>query len=289
MKYFKYSTIVLCLFSFQLLPAQTPEELKSWLPAIEGWNLSDETEVFDPENLFDRINGAAPLFIENNFREMTSVDYKKGDDYITLQAYRHATPEDAFGMYASERSTELAYLPGIGGEAQGDAENLFFFAGNIYVKMSSHSETDVKQILPVIARELSAKIDPQAGYPPILKIFPQKDKQPCSETYVTSSYIGHEFLQSVYTATYNAGGKTFQLFIVDAGSSESAQKVLTQYFAFTAQPAESIKEGELLIKDRYNGDIPAIWKDAYIIGIYCENGDAIPDANTLLKEVSGKL
>jgi hypothetical protein len=80
----------------------------------------------------------------NNFREMTSVDYKKGDDYITIQAYRHATPEDAFGMYASERSAELTYLPRVGGEAQGDDENLFFFAGTIYVKTSSHSETEVK-------------------------------------------------------------------------------------------------------------------------------------------------
>ena len=68
-------------------------------------------EVFNPDNLFDRINGAAPLFIENNFREMTSMEYKKGSEYITIQAYRHATPEDAFGMYAAERSSDLAYLP----------------------------------------------------------------------------------------------------------------------------------------------------------------------------------
>jgi hypothetical protein len=289
MKHFKYSTVALLLFSFQILPAQTPEELKSWLPAVAGWNLSEEAEVFNPENLFDRINGAAPLFIENNFREMTSIDYKKGDDYITIQAYRHATPEDAFGMYASERSTELTYLSGIGGEAQGDDENLFFFAGNIYVKMSSHSDTEVKQILPAIARGLASKIDPQAGYPAILKIFPQKDKQPYSETYITSSYIGHEFLKSVYTAKYETGGKTFQLFVVDAQSGEKAKEILTAYLTFTGQPLDLVKEGEILIKDRYNGEIPAIWKGSHIIGIYSENGDTITHANALLKEVSGKL
>jgi hypothetical protein len=96
------------LFSVFKLSAQTSEQLKSWLPNVDGWELFPETEVFNPDNLFDRINGAAPLFIENNFREMTSMEYKKGDDYITIQAYRHASPEDAFGMYASERSTERA-------------------------------------------------------------------------------------------------------------------------------------------------------------------------------------
>ncbi|MDR1344222.1 MAG: hypothetical protein LBJ39_02600 [Tannerellaceae bacterium] len=286
----KYSyLIIVLLFSFHRLPAQTPAELKSWLPAVEGWSISGEPEVFNPDNLFDRINGAAPLFLENNFREMTSVDYKKGEDYLTIQAYRHATPEDAFGMYASERSTELTYLPGIGGEAQGDGENLFFFAGCIYVKMSSHSDTDVKEILPAIARGLASKIDPQAGYPAILKVFPSKDKKPYSETYITSSYIGHEFLKSVYTAIYEADGKTFQLFVIDARSSEGSKEALTAYLTFTGQPLDLVKEGDILVKDRYNGDIPVLWKGSHIVGIYSENGDTIANANTLLKEVSGKL
>lgn len=89
--------LLLFLLPAGLLSAQTPAELKSWLPAVDGWTVSDEVEVFGPDNLFDRINGAAPLFLENNFREMTSMEYKKGTDYITIQAYRHATPEDAFG------------------------------------------------------------------------------------------------------------------------------------------------------------------------------------------------
>jgi hypothetical protein len=291
MKYSKHPALVLILFlfAFQYLPAQTPAELRSWLPAVAGWNISGKVEVFNPENLFDRINGAAPLFLENNFREMTSVDYTKGDDYITIQAYRHATEEDAFGMYASERSTELTYLSGIGGEAQGDDENLFFFAGNIYVKMSSHSETDVKQILPVIARGLASKISPQAGYPAILKIFPQKDKQPYSEMYITSSYIGHEFLQSVYTARYETGGKVFQLFVVDARSDEKAREILTTYLRFTNQPLDLAAQGEILIRDRYNGEIPVIRKGSRIAGIYSESGDAIPQANALLKEVAARL
>lgn len=95
----RYINYLLLLFLLPVCPlkAQTPDELKSWLPAVTGWTISDEVEVFNPDNLFDRINGAAPLFIENNFREMTSMEYKKGADYITIQAYRHATPEDAFG------------------------------------------------------------------------------------------------------------------------------------------------------------------------------------------------
>jgi hypothetical protein len=288
MNYLKQA-IVICLFSVsaRMLPAQTPEQLKSWLVPVPGWNLPQEAEVFNPDNLYDRINGAAPLFLENNFREMTSLEYQKDGNYITIQAYRHATPEDAFGMYASERSTELTHFD-IGGEAQGDAKNLFFFAGDIYVKMWSNSSEDVEQILHTAGKGLADKIDPAAGCPAIVKIFPEKGKTPYSEAYITSGYIGHEFLKSVYVAGYEQSGQSFQLFVVDAKSKEGVRNVLTSYFTFTKQPL-TFEEGALLVKDKYNGDIPSIWKGRYLTGVYSENGEAVPGADVLLKELAGKL
>jgi len=272
----------------QSLPAQTPEQLKSYLVDVSGWTLSGETEVFDPDNLFDRINGAAPLFIENHFVEMTSLEYKKGDDYITIQAYRHATPEDAFGMYASERSDELAHFD-IGGEAQGDAKDLFFFAGCIYVKMWSNSSEEVENTLHAIGKGLADRIDADAAVPPVAKVFPAKGKLPWSETYITKGYIGHEFMQSVYVAKYeDADGQAFQLFVVDGQTKDGARKTLDSYFKFTGQQPVN-EEGSLVIKDKYNGDIPVVWTGQYLIGAYSENGETVANADERLREIAGKL
>lgn len=282
--------VIITLFAFfaQGNKAQTPEQLKSYLPTVQNWTIDNETEIFNPDNLFDRINGAAPLFIENNFREMTSMEYKKGDDYITIQAYRHATPEDAFGMYASERSSDLAFLP-IGGEAQGDDKNLYFFSGCIYVKMWTNSNDDIVESIHSIGKSLADKIDSNAGYPSIISLFPKEDKLPYSEAYVTSSYIGHEFLKSVYLAKYkNAEGEPFQLFVIDGKSKEGAKEVLNAYFTFTKQPAE-YQEGMLTIKDRYNGDIPALWKGQYIIGVYNENGESVAGATGYIEKLAKSL
>jgi hypothetical protein len=278
------------LFFIPALPAQTSGQLKSWLIPVSGWELPEEAEVFNPDNLFDRINGAAPLFLENNFREMTSLEYKRGADYITIQAYRHATPEDAFGMYTAERSTELAYFP-LGGEAQGDEKNLYFFAGCIYVKMwSNRSEDDVQPTLHVIGKGLADRIDPAASCPPIAKCFPAEGKIPHTEAYITSGYIGHEFLRGVYTANYESGGQSFQLFVVDGKSEEGAKKTLTSYFTFTQQPL-TFEEGALQIRDKYNGDLPVIWKGRYLVGARNENGETVQgaDALALLRELAGKV
>jgi len=285
MKYL-YTTILL-FFSLQTLVAQTPQELKSYLPEVAGWQVADKLEIFDSENLFDRINGAAPLFIENNFQEMTSMEYTKGDDYITIQAYRHGTPEDAFGMYASERSPELKFFP-VGGEAQGDDTSLFFFSGNVYVKMWSRSSEGVSDILQAIGKGLAEKIDSDASYPAIVNVFPKENKVANSEAYITSSYIGHEFLKGVYTVKYDKDGRAYQLFVVDAKTKDEAKGILDKYFTFTKQPLD-FTEGDLLIKDRYNGDMLAIWKGQYLISIFSENGDEIKDSVIILNELAEKL
>lgn len=283
MKYILCSLLLFCTVS---LTAQTSSELRSWLPQMDGWNISEKVEVFNPENLFDRINGAAPLYIENNFREMTSMEYIKGDDYITIQAYRHASPEDAFGMYASERSPDLKYFS-FGGESQGDEQNIFFYAGCMYVKMWTSAE-NIGAVLETIAKDFAGRIDPDAKYPAIIQAFPSEGKILHSEAYITSNYIGHEFLRSVYVVKYETDGQSYQTFVVDAKSVDNAREVLQKYFAFTKQ-TDSFQEGNLLIKDKYNGDIPIVWKGQYIIGVFSENGDKINNSGTLLTEIAKNL
>jgi hypothetical protein len=257
--------------------AQTSENLFNALPDIAGWKLSPEVEVFNRDNLYERINGAAPLFLENNFQEMTGMEYTQGDQYITIQAYRHATPEDAFGMYASERSTDMTFYPGIGGEAQGDGYGLYFFAGCIYVKMMASDETDaIHHSLLEIAQSMAKNIDPAAGYPPLFATFPKEGLIPHSAAYIAQNYIGHDFLKPVYIADYERDGKKFQVFLLDGKTAEGARKILSDYFRFTRQ-TDAFSEGNLLIKDRYNGNIPVVWKGNYILGAFDETGEDFPE------------
>ncbi len=273
--------MIACWITFLPASSQTPEQLKSWLPQIDGWTLSDKVEVFTPDNLFDRINGSAPLFLENNFREMTAMEYTNGDDYITIQAYRHGSPEDTFGMYASERSPEMNFFP-FGAEAQGDDTNIYFFAGNMYVKMWANGTGEMGDVMKKIADDFAKNIEPNPAYPVLIQKLPQEGKQPRSETYITSNYIGHNFLNGVYTANYELNGQSFQAFIIDAKTVEDARKMLSAYFDFTKQP-QDFEQGKLIINDRYNGNIPVFWNGQYIIGVFSESGKDIDGANEFLE------
>ena len=271
----------------QFVAAQTPAELKARLPQVAGWAIDETVELFDPDNLYDRINGAAPGFILFNFQELTVFVYHQngvGDNrpYITIQVYRHATREDAFGIYASERPSESNFIT-VGAEGYQEGSMLNFFADALYVKIESPSTDDeVVKTIQKIAQEFSRKINLQPVFPVQLQMFPEKNKISRSELYIPSGFLGHEFLNKAFVATYQIAGKKYQLFVMDAGSAEQAKATLTQYLQFTKQNMK-LREGRLTIKDRFNGDLECQWAGQYILGIV-NDSKAPVKADDVLKE-----
>ncbi|MDR0667941.1 MAG: hypothetical protein LBF90_04915 [Prevotellaceae bacterium] len=259
-------------------PAQTPGELHAALPAVAGWTIAPDVEVFNRDNLYERINGAAPLFFENNFEEMTSMVYTQGDDYITIQAYRHATPDDAFGMYASERSPEMTFFPDIGGEAQGDDYGLFFFAGSLYVKMAASNASEaIGRAFKEIAAGLARAMDADAAYPPLFKAFPKEGLLDHTQACIAQNYIGHAFLKPVYVADYHRQGLTFQAFVVVGETPDACRQILREYYRFAGRTDDPTPDANILIQDRYNGAVPLLWKGRYIVGAFNENAMDFPD------------
>ena len=272
--------------------AQTPAELKAKLPPIEGWTVIEDVEVYDPTNLYDKINGAAPGFMLFDFQELTVLEYNKnstGDDlppYISIQVYRHATSTDAFGVYASERPSETSFVT-TGTEGYQEGAMLNFFVDNLYVKIESpQTDDEVVKAVRQIAQEFGRKINEAPVFPEQLLYFPSDNKIAHSEIYIPSGFLGHEFLTNAFTAKYTVSDKKYQLFIIDAENTEQANAILTKYMQFTKQDLK-LQEGRLTIKDRFNGDLECQWKGRYIWGII-NDSNAPVNVEEVLKE-AGKM
>ena len=276
----------------QLTVAQTPTELKAKLPQVDGWMIDATVEVFDPDNLYDRINGAAPGYLLFDFKELTVFVYNQnGDDdnrtYITIQVYRHATVEDAFGIYASERPSESNFFA-IGAEGYQEGSMLNFFVGVLYVKMESPSTDDaVANVIRQMAQEFEKNLNLPFDFPRQLQGLPTEHMIPHSELYIPSGFLGHDFLNNAFTATYQMTEKKYQLFIIDAGSADHAKATLAKYLQFTKQNLR-LREGRLTIKDRFNGDLECQWKGQYIWGII-NDSNAPVKVDEILKEMDGRI
>jgi hypothetical protein len=276
----------------QYLAAQTTAELKAKLPQVSGWTVDQNIETFDANNLYERINGAAEGYLLFDFRELSVFVYNQSKGgaeapYITIQIYRHATPADAFGVYAAERPSETNFV-NIGAEGYQEGTMLNFLVDSLYVKMESPSSSgEVAETIGQIAGKLAQSINSKAQMPVALQSFPAENKVAHSEQYISKSFLGHEFLQHAFTSEYQVSGKKYSVFIIDAGTPDAAKNMLDSYYRFTGQ-ATPLREGKLTVEDRYNGNIRCQWKGRHVWGIL-NDSNAPVKVDGILKFIEGKL
>ena len=78
---------------FIILVSGTAVCQQSLFPEIPGWNVNVENEVYDANNLWDIIDGAADLFLEYSFIDLHTARYINADSVeVRVEVYRHNSP-----------------------------------------------------------------------------------------------------------------------------------------------------------------------------------------------------
>lgn len=83
---------------------------------IPGWTRTGPAETFNREGLYGYIDGGAEIVLPYGFRELSVSRYRPaggGDREITLEIYRMASGEDAFGLYATKLEGGETPVPGV--------------------------------------------------------------------------------------------------------------------------------------------------------------------------------
>ncbi len=96
--------------------AQDAASLMRGPDGIPGWARTGETQTFNREGLYGYIDGGAEIVLPYGFRELSVSRYRPaggGEKEITLEIYRMATGEDAFGLYATKLEGGEAPAPGV--------------------------------------------------------------------------------------------------------------------------------------------------------------------------------
>jgi hypothetical protein len=271
-KIIKYSIIVLCIYFTANLSAQTISKLTSFFPKSYGpWIYSDSVKVFNPENLYDYIDGGADSYLSYSFQELLVVNYNRADKkYITIEIYEHQSPLLAFGIYAQERPTKDRFLK-IGAQGYQEDGILNFLCSKYYVKISSHDETpETAASMSKMALDLASKLDAKAELPESLNYLPAEGKIENSENLINTNFLGYDFFSSTLVATYKKGDKTFKIFVIPLNSDEEAKQIMLKYMQATKSPFVG-KEGIYDVNDPHNGEIKLEWKGNFIWGILNQN------------------
>ena len=245
----------------------SPAKNSLTFPTLPKWKLLTNFPVYTTENLWNYINGAATVYLAYGFTSLRMAEYTKGKNSITVEIYHHKDAYNAFGIYSSERSPGYNFID-VGAQGYLEGSVLNFFAAEYYVKIHSNSEKQPELIaMKEIAENISQQISPQPDFPDIIHRFPADGKVPNSEKYISQNYLGHGFLSGVFTADYKKTEDNYTMFILEKSSKQECLELLTAYFEFTGQNPTEIKEGKLIIRDKYNRDIYLLWEGNMMIGV----------------------
>jgi Family of unknown function (DUF6599) len=235
-------------------------------PNYKGWTLNTDFQIYNPNDLWDYINGGAENFVIYDFVELHIGEYTKGKESIKVELYRHSNFDNAFGIYSSERYADYTFGD-YGTQGYRQADILNFLHRDFYIKMyaSSQSKKVINAMID-IAGLVQNSLGEKVAFPEMLNRFPKENRLENAEVYIAKSFMGHNFLNKVFVVKYKDGNKSYELFSLKKDSAQECQKFLNEYMAFTSDNLDTSKEGEFLFKDPYNGDVLILWKGNVLAG-----------------------
>jgi hypothetical protein len=233
--------------------------------------------VYNSDSLYQYIDGGADIYLLYDFKTLLHQDFKSGAAELTTDIYEMSTPEDAFGIYASERSPSYKFIA-MGAEGYRDKGILNFFADRYYVKLSA-SGANADALLDQFARLLAGRIGGSHTLPPLLNRLPREHRVLHSEQYVKKDPLGHAFLAPAYVVTYAQGKQESKLVVSVAKDAQAAKARAEQLAKHFRQSGESISAPELgdngiRGKNSFEGRVIARTHGRYLIALFnpAENG-----------------
>lgn len=220
-------------------------------PEVPGLEKEGAARSYDPDSLFEYINGDAFSYINLGFQEVAVQHYATGGERVlTVDLYRHSNENTGFGIYSHERPADAAPLA-IGTEGYLRDEGLNFFKGPYYVKLKGEvGESQLKSVAAKVAAALAG----EARMPVTAAAFPTEGMRPNSLRYIAEGFMGHSFLNSAFVAEYEAGETPLQVFIIVAADEAAAENMLQSYLALVERKggARTLENGTYRFKDPYH-------------------------------------
>jgi len=251
-------------------PATAQNKFESFLSQpLPGRSIPrDPPSLYQPDTLYQYIDGGADIYLLYEFRSLLHQDFKSGDADLTADIYDMGKPEDAFGVYASERSPGYKFMP-IGVEGYRSDGIVNFLQDHYYVKLSG-SGPNARVLLDQFALTLSGRIGGSRTLPALLGKLPLENRVKHSEQYVRKDPLGHAFLAPAYVVTYAWGQKQSKVLISvanDVAGAKTRLQQLAQHFRESGEcvAAPDLGEGGMRAKNGFEGRVIARAQGRYVI------------------------
>ncbi|MBN1511020.1 MAG: hypothetical protein JXB13_03320 [Phycisphaerae bacterium] len=283
-------------------PSLTEAKEDSLLPAIDlaGWGEAMGLRVYTPEDLWEKIDGRADLYLAFHMVRMVFGTYSDSRDpgnYIDVYWYDMGTPDNAFGIYRAEMSSEPRSVD-VGREGYATPGGVFFWKGGSYVRVEASDGSQELADVALAAARAVAQVVPDADRRLWADdLLPEENRVAGSFGYEATDAFSLGFLDDVFRAEYQAGDATYTTFVHRAKDEVAARATFDAYAAFFQEHGQLFKrqtrEGFDLVVGEVGGVVDAVVVVKNYLGGVSGTGDAalaeekvVAFAQTLVSEAN---
>ena len=193
-------------------------------PAIDGWSQTGEVRVFDSDNLWEYINGAAELFVAYDVQTCETADLSSGDVVVALDLYEMGTPLNAFGILSRERAGDRVIVSGATDAMVSAPYLALLVKGSTYAKVNVLEGELTAETGRAMLEALASELPGDAVLPAEFDLLPVDGKVAGSEGFQREGYLGLTELADCIHAEYAGdGGETWEGFAMLAHDRPSAE------------------------------------------------------------------
>ena len=194
--------------------------------ALAGLKPMSDTEFYNSDNLFEKIDGRAPAYQNYNVQQLRCRTFNvvaAAGSFVDVYEYRFDSPVDAFGMFALERDPKgapLDFAPdGYSGEM-----GYFFRQGAVYVQIiASDVNPETLALTKAIAQNRAKELPADDGGLAGRRKLPADGMFADSVSFVPENAQGQSDFKDVFQAKYKFDGAELPFFIMVAAPEDAAK------------------------------------------------------------------
>ena len=233
-------------------------------PEVAGWTQPGEVMIYDADNLWEYINGAAELFVSYGVQSCRTTDLSSGDLTVTVDLYDMGTPLNAYGVFEREGSGESVEVSEATAALVSPPYQALLLKGSTYAKVNVFEGELTLAAGQELLEALAASLPGESSLPSELQLLPSVGRVPGTEAYQAEAFLGLTELADCVFAEYAlAGEDPWQGFVVIPEAASSVWDALAAEWEWIDHNGADVLFREV----PYRGFVGVMQTDGGIFGV----------------------
>ena len=240
-----------CLIVVKTVNARS-DNIQTIVPIPLGLKPLNSPEVFGPDNLYEKINGQAELYLSSGFVRLKSqwfAEAKDAESMFEVYIYHMGDGLSAFSVYSMQRRGDAQKVD-LAQFAYQTENSLYLVHGPYYLEMFSATLSEnMLSTMTSLAQNFIKNTHVDTKSIEGLGFFPKESLVQGSIALIAKNAFGFDGLDRVFTATYDIDGSKVTAFISKRKTPQEAKALALGFHKyFITFGGKDIKPG-VAIKD----------------------------------------